>query len=513
VAAFVFYLKLSRVDYQGTGNSGLNMSNRVTTDINKNESAEPRMKAETYRAIMRPYKEPEDNHQVTLGLHVRLPFSSEGYAVCLLPEMSNRSKETIPGTGYCDGNHYGERLNHPHSTPLTTQFWQTHTSKMAWNEHVERLRMKEAESIRITVSPYVPHVCGMCKDMNPSKRDCKLPEQSMGSLCSLHERHRGLIILPANMRALRNRPYYGSLRQRLDKLEKKNRPAKIWRKSTLPTFNRNDGELDFRATMKAGHRVYKDVDPRLVPEVAYSHDRTEDSSGYDECAFPDDWRGELAESSGNGNGNDDHLYIDGPDSDVKSQVLEAPKPVWVSVTRKYFDSRRRLFVGFKTHFVDNERTELVRVWKPVDKIFPECMWHLWKPEVPAFMFTVEERKSVVRVRHDQVITRAEEYPTLINVNTPEMFAKDVKQLAKMSSRSEDELQCEGTVLIRSSTVVTKKERKYYSARREMERQKRVLTGYLISKDVAEGKAIPKHKWPVRSKRPAAPVAAMAAAGV
>lgn len=475
------------------------MSNmQTTTDINKNESTEPHMRAETYRAIMRPYKEPEDNHQVTLRLHVRLPFSSEGYVVCLLPEMSNISKETIPGAGYCDGNHYGERLKHPHNTPLTTQFWQTHTSKMAWNEHVERLHMKEAESIRRTVSPNVPHVCGMCKDMNPSKRDCKLPEQGMGSLCSLHERHRGLIILPANMRALRNRPYYGSLRQRLDKLDKRNRPAKIWRKSTLPTFSRNDGELDFRATMKAGHRVYRDVDPRLVPEIAYSHDRTENSSGYDECAFPDDWRGESAESSGSGN--DDYTYIDGPDSDVKSQILEAPKPVWVSVTRKYFDSRRRLFVGFRTHYTNDERTELVKVWD-------------WKPELRKFMFTVEERRSIVRVRHDQVITRAEEYPTLININTPEMFAKDVKQLAKMSGRSEDELQCDGTVLIRSSTVVTKKERAYYNSRREMERQKRALTGYLISQDVAEGKAIPKHKWPIRLKRAASPAAATAAAGV
>jgi hypothetical protein len=469
------------------------MSNTQQTTIGiKNDSTEPRMSAETYRAIMRPYKEPEDNHQVTLGLHVRLPFSNKGHVVCLLPETCNKDKEIVPGTGYCDGNHYGERPKHPHSTPLTTQFWQTHTSKAAWDLKMARLQKMEETSIEKVVNPPVPHVCGMCKDMFP-ERGCKLTESGMQSLCKTHNKQRGVIIKPENRR--QKVSFWKSLNKRLEDFERRNRAPNIWRKSTLPTFNRNDGELDFKATMEAGHRVYKDVDPRLVPEVAYSHERTEDNSGYDECAFPDDWRGESAEN----NGRDDHIYIDGPGSDIKSQALEAPKPIWASVTRKYFDSRRRLFVGFRTHFVDNERTELVKVWH-------------WKPELKKFMFTVEERKSVVRVRHDQVITRAEEYPTLINVNTPETFAKDVRQMAKVSGRSEDELQCEGTVLIRSSTVVTKKERGYYNAKREIERQKRALTGYLISNDAAEGKAMPKHKWPVRSsERAVAPVAS--AAGV
>jgi len=378
---------------------------------------------------------------------------------------------------------------------LTTQFWQTQTSKAAWDLKAKKLRMMEEASIERVIDPPVPHICGMCKDMFP-ERGCKLTESGMQSLCKTHNKQRGVIIKPENRR--QRVSYWNSLNKRLDDFERRNRAPKIWRNSTLPTFNRNDGELDIKSTMQAGHRVYKNVDPHLVPEVAYSHDRTENSSGYEECAFPDDWRGESAES--NSSGNDDYIYIDGPDNDVKSQALEGPKPIWVSVTRKYFDSRRRLFVGFRTHYTNDERKELVKVWH-------------WKPELKKFMFTVEERKSVIRVRHDQVITRAEEYPTLINVNTPEMFAKDVKQLAKMSGRSEDELQHEGTVLIRSSTVVTKKERAYYSARHEIERQKRVLTGYLISQDAAEGKAIPKHKWPVRSRRAAAPAAATAAAGV
>lgn len=464
------------------------MSNiQTTTDIYKNDSTEPRMSAETYRAIMRPYKEPVDNHWVTLGLHVRLPFSNEGHIVCLLPEASNKPKEIIPGAGYCDGNHYGERPKHPNSTPLTTQFWQTQTSKAAWDLKMARLRKMGEDSVRQVVDPPVPHVCGMCKDMFPEK-GCKLTESGMQSLCQTHNKQRGVIIKPENRR--QDVSYWNSLNKRLDDFERRNRAPKLWVKSTLPTFNRNDGELDFKATMEAGQRVYKDWDPRMVPEVAYSHDRTEENSGYDECAFPDDWRSESVEN----NGGDDHIYIDGHDNDIKSQALEAPKPVWVSVTR---EGHKRLVVGFKTHFIYSERTELIKVWH-------------WKPELKKFMFTVEERKSVVRVRHDQVITHAEEYPTLINVNTPEMFAKDVKQMARMSGRSEDELQCEGTVLIRSSTVITKKERKYYNAKREVERQKRALTGYLISKDAAEGKAMPKHKWPVRSKRVMAPAAAPAA---
>jgi hypothetical protein len=479
------------------------MSNILTTnDIKSDESAEPHMTAETYRLVMgwNYYPEPATGErQVKLDIHARMPFSADPpSAVCLLPEHLLRRRLT-PGAGFCEGNHYGEKPK-PRPSKAVSRPWQTQSSKTAWNERVERQRKKEGESIRRTVSPEVPHVCVMCKDMNPSK-NCKLSEQNMASLCSLHNRHRGLIILPGNKR---QRPYYtGSLRQKLDEFEKRNRPAKIWRVSTLPTFNRNDGKFLRDDTNEAGEpiRVYSDSNPRLVPEVAFSHDRTESNSGYDECAFPDDWRMDLAET----NGNDDYTFVDTPDSDVKKQCFEMPKPNWVSVTRKYYDNRRRIFAGFQTYYTQDKRTELVRVWKPTDRSFPECIWHLWKPEVHAFTFTVEERTVVVPVRHDLVVMRTEEYPTLINVRDEEQLAKEIKQEAKATGRSEHELRAESTILVQSSTVITKKEHKYYNSKRELERQKRMLTGYMILKDVKEGVAMPKHKWPIRSKRAAAPM--------
>lgn len=300
-----------------------------------------------------------------------------------------------------------------------------------------------------------------------------------------------MIILPANMRALRKRPYYtGSLRQKLDEFEKRNRPAKIWRVSTLPTFNRNDGKFvrDDWDEMGNPIRVYRDSNPRLVPEIAFSHDRTESNSGYDECTFPDDWQMDLAEA----NGKDDYTFVDAPDSGIKKQCFEMPKPNWVYVTRKYFDNRRRIFAGFQTYYTQDKRTELNRVWH-------------WIPEQRKFMFTLEERTVVVPVRHDLVIMRTEEYPTLINVQTEEQLAREIKQEAKATGRSEHELRAESTILVQSSTVVTKKERRSYNARREVEKQKRMLTGYMILKDVKEGVAMPKHKWPMRSKRAAAPM--------
>lgn len=496
------------------------MSNmQTTTDINKNESAEPHMRAETYRAIMRPYKEPEENHQVTLRLHTRAPdFSVLNFQdgircfPCYGPTIWEQ-REPVPGAGYCDGNHYGERPKHPLSTSLTTQFWQTQISKAAWDLKVARLRMMEEASIERVIDPPVPHICGMCKDMFP-ERGCKLTDNGMQSLCKTHNKQRGVIIKPENRR--QNVSYWNSLNKRLDDFERRNRAPKIWRNSTLPTFNRNDGELDVKATMEAGKRVYKNVDPHLVPEVAYSHDRTEDSSGYEECAFPDDWRGESAESSGSGN--DDYTYIDGPETDVKTQVLEAPKPVWVSVTRQYLNWKR-VFVGFRKYQINREITEFIKVWKPNGWKYG-LVWRTAQGEFVRvmkpvdnglagckgpFMLTVEERKSVVRIELDQVVTRAEEYPTLINVNTPEMFAKEVKTMSKLTGRLKDELIAEGTMVVKSSTVITKKEREYYR-KRDSEKQKQRLTGYLVS-------STPKHAWPIRSKRAAAPAAATAAAGV
>lgn len=451
------------------------------------ESTEPQMSAETYRFVMgwNYYPEPASGErQVKLELHTRLPFSAsvQEWAMCLLP--AHTQNEPIPGAGFCEGNNYGKKQKPKMSTPLTKERWQTLSSKAAWNTRAERLHKKEVESIERAVSPKVPRVCVMCKDMNPSK-NCKLSEQNMASLCSLHNRHRGLIILPGNKR---QRPYYtGSLRQKLDEFEKRNRPAKIWRVSTLPTFNRNDGKFLRDDTNEAGEpiRVYRDSDPRLVPEIAFSHNRTEDSSGYDECAFPDDWRMDPAEA----NGNNDTAFKDINDnSDIRRQCFEMPAPNWVSVTRT-----RRIFTGeFRTYYTQNKYTELNKVWH-------------WDP-VKKFTFTVEEREVVVPIRHDLAVMRTEEYPTLINIQTEELFAKDIKREAKATGRSEDELRDENTILVQSSTVITKKERKYYSAKREEEKQKRAMSGYLILKDVKEGVAMPpKHKWPIRSKRAAAPM--------
>ena len=79
-------------------------------------------------------------------------------------------------------------------------------------------------------------------------------------------------------------------------------------------------------------------------------------------------------------------------------------------------------------------------------------------------------------------------------------------MSRVTGDSVEVLRARNTILVQSSTVVTKKERNFYSAKRKIERQKRVLTGYLIIKDAKEGVAmLPKHKWPVRSKRAAAPM--------
>ena len=107
-----------------------------------------------------------------------------------------------------------------------------------------------------------------------------------------------------------------------------------------------------------------------------------------------------------------------------------------------------------------------------------------------FTFTIEERTVVVPVRHDLAVMRTEEYPTLINVQTEEWFEKDIKRKAKATGRSEDEMRAENTILVQSSTVITKKDRKYYSAKHEEEKQKCVVSGYLLLKDVKEGVAMP-----------------------
>ncbi len=464
-----------------------NIKKQTTNDIKSDENAQVQMTAETYRFVMswNYYPEPvTGEHQIKHDVHTRLPFSeSHDGDACLLPVYEQ--KEPCPGAGFCEGNNYGMRYKpdlgkaSPHRA-----YWQTPFSKAKWDERAKKLHEMEVASIRQTVSPEVPHSCIMCRDIDPSKKACKLPVQKMCSLCSRHNKHRGLIVTPANKKQT---PYWNSLRKKLDEFEKRNRPAKIWRISTLPTFNRNDGKFLRYDTNKAGEpvRVYQDSNPRLVPEVAFSHDRTEDSSGYDECAFPDDWRMDLAES----NGNDDTVFMDINDhSDIKKQCFEMPKPNWVSVTRT-----RRVISGFETYYTNDTHKELNRKWH-------------WNPDTHKFTFTLEEREVTTRIRRDIAIIRTEEYPTLINVRNEEQFEKELKMMSKVTGDSVEELRAKNTILVQSSTVVTKSERNFYSAKREIERQKRVLTGYLILKDAKEGIAMkPKHKWPVRSKRAAEPM--------
>jgi len=468
---------------------------QTTNDIKSDENAEPQMTAETYRFVMswNYYPEPiTGERQVNLGVHARMPDFSvlnfkDGIRCFPAGQTVFEQREPNPGAGFCEGNHYGERAKPKTGRILSKERWQTRTSKAAWRRLTNRMRQKERASIRLLAFPRVPKVCVMCRDLNPLRRICKLPEQSLGSLCSTFEKKHKTIITPENKE---QSPYMGSLRQRLDEFEKRNRPAKIWRVSTLPTFNRNDGKFIRYDTNKAGEpiRVYQDSDPRLVPEVAFSHDRTEDSSGYDECAFPDDWRMDLAES----NGNDDTVFMDINDhSDIKKQCFEMPKPNWVSVIRT-----RRVICGFETYYTNDTHKELNRVWH-------------WNPETHKFTFTVEEREVTTRLRRDIAIMRTEEYPTLINVGDEVQFEKELKMMSKVTGDSVEELRARNTILVQSSTVVTKSERNFYTAKREIERQKRVLTGYLIIKDAKEGVAMaPKHKWPVHPKRVAAPMIQM-----
>jgi hypothetical protein len=182
------------------------MSNLQTTnDIKSEESTEPQMTSETYRFVMGwdYYPEPATGErQVKLGLHIRMPdFSVLNFKDgirCFPPYGLTvlEQREPSPGAGFCEGNDYGKKSKSKAGKAVSCGCWQTLSSKTAWNEHIEMLRKKEAASVRRTVSPEVPHICVMCKDMNPSKKDCKLPEQSMASLCSLHQKHRGLIVLP-----------------------------------------------------------------------------------------------------------------------------------------------------------------------------------------------------------------------------------------------------------------------------------------------------------------------------
>lgn len=210
-----------------------------------------------------------------------MPFQglAEEKTVYLLPS-AYKQKKPCPGAGFSEGNGYGKRPEPGAGTPVPKERWQTLSSKAAeasaWNKRVQQLREKEAASIIRVVSPAIPRVCSACREIDPSK-NCKLPEQGMESLCSLDtNRHRGRIIRPLIERLRHRPPYRGSLRQWLYELEKRNRPEKLWRKSTLPVLNRNDGVFVRIDVDEKGNpiRIYRDRDPMLVPEAAFSHDRT-----------------------------------------------------------------------------------------------------------------------------------------------------------------------------------------------------------------------------------------------
>ena len=249
---------------------------QTTNDIKSDENDQVQMTAETYRFVMswNYYPEPiTGERQVKLEVNARIPdFSVLNFkdGIKCFPAYGStvlEQNELKPGAGFCEGNQYGEKSKPNIGKAVSLKCWQTQSSKEAWNERIERLQRKEAASIERTVSPEVPHVCVMCRDLDPSKKACKLSEQSMASLCSLHNRHRRLIVTPAHKK---QSPYRGSLRQKLDQFEKKNRPAKIWHVSTLPTINRNDGKFLRYNTNEADEpiRVYQDSNPRLVPEIA-----------------------------------------------------------------------------------------------------------------------------------------------------------------------------------------------------------------------------------------------------
>jgi len=263
----------------------------------------------------------------------------------------------------------------------------------------------------------------------------------------------------------------GSLRQKLDKFEKRNRPPKIWRVSTLPTFNRNDGKFLRYDTNEDGEpiRVYQDSDPKLVPEVAFSHDAQK--------IFQD-----MTSA---------HSLMTG------GWILLNPAGMmilcsWISmITAKSSGSVSRCLsqIGYPSPGHAAYSPVSFGLTTPRTNSLSSIRWWHWDP-VKKFTFTIEERTVVVPVRHDLAVMRTEEYPTLINVQTEEWFEKDIKRKAKATGRSEDEMRAENTILVQSSTVITKKDRKYYSAKHEEEKQKCVVSGYLLLKDVKEGVAMP-----------------------
>ncbi len=334
--------------------------------------------------------------------------------------------------------------------------------------------LKDAISIEKVIHPDVPAVCKFCHSMFPERGHCKLVSQSLGSMCSMYAKGHGKLVPPVQPV---NVPYRQSLQYRLDQFEKRNKSRTLWAKSTLPTFNRNDGKFlgikyyqvdnsgepiyespidprcvnpdDIQSGEVVALRTYKDTDPRFVPEKAFEHSRTEENTWYDDCAFPDEWREEMEVQE-----QDDHVYMDSDrERDVKHLSAVIQKPKYALEYRKV-----PMLVGFRAYKQVMTYERLEKVWT-------------WNAKKSMFTFTLEPRQETVIVKHEYGIIRKVELPTLVPV------ASDPDE----------------TIVLNTSTVRTKREKQFSLNRSIAAKFKRQLTGYLIEKDALEaetGRHIP-----------------------
>jgi hypothetical protein len=481
----------------------------------ESESIEPRMSEETYARFMGfrkgPEKPFEERMSPKIGLQRRFinpgslewkiavwGFASDDSARAEKARMDFCHEESVEEPALPKpksirvprGSRRVEVYDRSKERFIQTNAWVISTSPwVGLSSSVKRMqetaRLKEAISIEKVIHPETLAVCRFCHSMFPERAHCKLAGQDFGSLCSVYNKGKGKLVLPVQPV---NVPYHQSLQYQLDRFERRNTPGTMWVKSSLPTFNRNDGkflgmkyfltnadgEPDYGSPLdprnvkaediQSGEvtviRMYRDTDPRLVPEKALEHSRTEDNSWFDDCAFPDDWKADMEVQE-----QDDHVYTDNDgERDVKhlSAIIQKPK---------YKTEYRRvpMLVGFRAHKQVMDYTRLAKVWKPNPAI-SECMWWFWAPK-EKFVFTLEERKETVTIRHEYGIVRKVEVPTLIPV----------------VSDSEE------TVLLNTSTVRTRREKQYSLDRSRQAKFRRQLTSWLIEKDALEartGKSIP-----------------------
>jgi hypothetical protein len=334
--------------------------------------------------------------------------------------------------------------------------------------------LKDAICIEKVIHPDVPEVCKFCHSMFPERGHCKLVSQSLGSMCSMYAKGHGKLVSP--VQAV-NVPYRRSLQYRLDQFEKRNKSRTLWAKSTLPTFNRNDGKFlgikyyqvdasgepmyespvdprcvnpdDIQSGKITALRAYKDTDPHFVPEKAFEHSRTEENTWFDDCAFPDEWREGMEVQE-----QDDHVYMDRDrERDVRHLSAVIQKPKYALEYRKV-----PMLIGFREYKQVMTYERLEKVWT-------------WNAEKHMFTFTLEPRQETVTVKHEYGIIRKVELPTLVPV---------------VSDSDE-------TIVLNTSTVRTKREKQFLLDRSTAAKFKRQLTGYLIEKDALEaetGRCIP-----------------------